>query len=535
MKHHNIILYLILAALFCDISFSQGKTEPDIALVYPQLTKEVLYKNDNSFKPTDSWELFFLSNHFKYEVLNDNALSGIDENIKVVIIPAMQVVDEEMIDEIKQMLDEGKGVLITGNFAQFDEEGNKINPDYKKIIPGFQILQLKGNDGLSVNHSLNGNTPVAMGLKPGQKILLSKKPALFFGSDLSQNCSPLGSYLLSDGEFSGLVVNSTFNNKLLWFGFNFDQLIAENRDQVLMNSISWLSSAKAFINDWPGNISSAGLIYKNLERSSDINSSSGINTGSVKINYFISHQIFEKSAYILKDLKNPGNINILWDDFSFSRLNYKEKSDWLNNIKSSIKQYGNQNYYGISSFGEFYDSSTYNLLNKAGYSFIFSTGYSESFSLSYDSTNNMYLFTQTYVPGPDIESRLNFVIRSAGILYINVDSSNGNISNILNNKRYWFTTFSDLLEWETKRAQLELKTDFTKKDNYEIIIRNNGSSSVENTGIWISAPGITRNMVLDNSGAAGELTFDTEKRMYFLEVYSIGGNQELYFRISAPM
>ncbi len=531
MKHHIIILYLILTSIFCEVSFSQVNSEPDIALVYPQLTKEVLYKNDNSFRPTDSWEIFFLSNHFNYEVLNDNALSGIDENIKVVVIPEMLVVDEEMIEEIEQILEEGKGVLITGSFAHYDEDGNKMNPDDNKIT-GFRILQLKGNDALSVNHSLNGNTPIAIGLRPGQKMLLDKKRALFFASNLSQNCSSLGSYILPDGGFSGLVINLAFNKKLLWFGFNFDQLIGKYRDRVLLNSISWLSSAKAFINDWPGNFSSAGLIYKNLEKSAD---TSGINIGSGKINYFISHQIFEKSGYNLKDLKDPGNINILWDDFFFSKLNQKEKSDWLNDIKSLIKQYGDQKFYGISTFGEFYDPSTYNLLKGAGYSFIFSSGYSECFSLSYDCTYNLYQFTQTYAPGPDLESRLNFVIKSNGIFYVNIDSIQDNISNLLTDKRYWLTTFSNLLEWETKREYLVLKTDFTKIDSYEIIIKNNGSSSVENAGIWISVPDITRNMVLEDSESSGKLTFDTEKKMYFLDVYSIGGYEEISFRISAAM
>jgi hypothetical protein len=535
MKHNIIILYLILTALFCDISFPQGKTEPAIALIYPQLTKEVLYKKDNSFSPTDSWELFFLSQHFKYEMLNDNALSRIDNNVKVVIIPAMQVVDAEMIDEIGQILDEGKGVLITGNFAKYDEDGNIINPDYEKRIPGFEILPLKENDAISVNHSLNGNTPFGIGLKPGQKLLLNKEPELFFASDLSQDCNPLGGYFLSDGELPGLVLNSIFNGRLLWLGFNLEQLIGKNRNQLLLNSLNWLSSPAAFINEWPGNYSSAGLIYKNLEKSSDIDNSFRQNIKSGKINYFISHQIFEKSTYNLKDLADPGNINILWDDFYFSKLNYNEKLIWLNDIKSLFKQYSNQNYYGISSYGEFYDSSTYKLLTETGYSFIFSSGYSESFSIDYDSTNNIYLFTKTYVPGSDIESRLKFVIKSGGIFYVNIDSIQNNISDLLTNKRYWLTTFSDLLEWEIKRAHLELKINLINNDNYEIIIKNNGSSSVENAGIWISSPEMTGNMVLKNSGAAGKLTFDSEKKMYFLEVYSIKGYQEISFRISAPL
>ncbi|HEY6906708.1 MAG TPA: hypothetical protein VI230_04530, partial [Ignavibacteriaceae bacterium] len=57
MKYQIIILFLVLTVLISEQGFSQVNTDPDIALIYPRLTKEVLFNSDSSFSPTDPWEL----------------------------------------------------------------------------------------------------------------------------------------------------------------------------------------------------------------------------------------------------------------------------------------------------------------------------------------------------------------------------------------------------------------------------------------------------------------------------------------------
>lgn len=532
MKRLIIILFLVLSVLVSERVFPQVNADPDIALIYPRVTKEVLYKSDSSFSPTDPWELFFLSNHYKYEVFIDDDLSQVKEDTRVVIIPEMQVVDDDFIEEIRVLLEKGKGILITGNFAQYDEEGNRLNKGPGQIIPGFNIQRLNPDDGLSINYSLNGNTGLADGFKPGQKVLLSTKPSLYFAADLSQNCTSPGSYFLSGTETAGIVECSILNGRLLWFGFDFNQLIGNNRNRLLLNSIKWLSGFSAFLNEWPGNFSSAGLLYKNVNTYSDLFKSLGV---SSKLNYFISPLLFESYSDSLKNLKNRGDIGILWDDFSFSRMDYNEKLRWLHKVKSSIGSFSPPKYYGVSTNGEFYDSTTYNMLVETGFAYIFSPGYSESYSLNYDSTYSVYLFTQTYAPGSDYKSRLKYVINSGGIFYINSDSIRENISNLIHNTEHWLTTFSDLLEWEVERANLELKTRYTDKNHYEITIKNNGSSAIEDLGVWILFPDISKKMVLESPWTQAKLTFNPAKGMYFMEVNSIGGNQEITFSISVSM
>ncbi len=516
-------------------NFSQDKEDLKIALVYPELTKEILYKNDDSFKPTDSWELFFMSSGYQYQMVNDNEIGSIGDDVNVIVIPGMEAADDEIIGEIEQALQDKKGILITGNFAQFDGEGNKSSRDYSKHLLDFQIRQLNDSSD-AVNHSLDGNTPISVGLKPGQKILLSNKSSLFYASDLTGDYNSLGKYFAGNDEFSGMIAYASSNGRLLWFGFTFDQLIGKNRNRVLFNSLNWLSSVpEAFINYWPSDFSSAVLYYKKIEKIADIDTSYLHGIGQEEINYFITPQIIGKSEDELKLPVNDGNLNLIWDDFFFSGLTHPIASARLDQVKLAIDRYCNQDSYGILSYGEFYDTTTYTLLNEEGYSFLFSSGYSDSFSYNYDSTKNIYRFTRTYSPGKNYKDRMNFVLSSGGIFYVDTDSLKDMVPASLADKKIWYTTFSELLDWIIKRSKLEVKTKITGNDNYEIIIKNNNPSMVENTGIWISVPGVTKNLSLEYPGEAGDLTFDSGKKMYFLRVNSIGGYQNISYRISAQM
>ncbi len=235
-----------------------------IALIYPSSTKDVLYKTNPSYNPTEEWELFFLSQNYNYEVINDYDIDEIGSDINVLVIPSMEVVSDDMIDVLNQLLEEGKGILLTGNFADFDEQGKKRTGNHNNLTD-FEIAKFNKDEQLSVNHFLNGNTPFSEGLKPGQKILLSFKPLLYYARNISGNARPEGSYMLSEYELPGIVSEEVTNGRLLWLGFNLSQIIDKHRDLLISNSLKWLSSRpEVFINNWPGNSEFLVVLCKNI-------------------------------------------------------------------------------------------------------------------------------------------------------------------------------------------------------------------------------------------------------------------------------
>lgn len=536
MRIYFIILLLILTVLIPAELHTQNLNELNIALVYPALTKEVLYKNDSSFIPTDLWELFFMSNHLKYEMIDDNSLDKISNNINIVVLPSLQVITESMIEEIDGLNKGGKGILITGDFAEFDENGNKASPEIRNRILAFQISQLSGINEISINHTLAGNTPFSIGMKPGVKILLNSKPKLYYASEIKCECSIAGNYIPVNGNFSdtlsGIISDSKTSGRLLWFGFNFDQLIGSNKDKLLLNSFNWLSSKPVvMINNLPGKYYSAGIIYRDIENTGEINLYDSLYK-SEKINYFISLQLIENPGLKLKDFAYIGNINLIWDDFYFSKIPFGEKEEWLDKTRLSIKENTGQDYFGIYSFGCINDSSVYRYLKSAGYSFEFSSGYSDSFSFDYDSLNNIYSYLMSPLTGENYKSHLNFILKNDGIIYINTDSlcSKKVLDEYTNNENIWFTTFSDLLGWELKKERLNLTTGFTD-NNYKIEIENNGSADIRDVGIWISIPGISGNLHIIEPDKSADLTFNYDKKMFYLNVNLIRSNQKLVFRI----
>jgi hypothetical protein len=537
MKHRNFILFIVLTFFLSPEFYSENINTLKFALVYPELTKEVLYKNDGSFKPTDDWEIFFMSNHLKYEMINDNSIDEIKDDIDVVIFPSTEAVTEDLIEGIEELLNRGKGILITGNFAVFDEEGSRINTDLQYRILDFRITRLPDVNEISINHTLIGNTPFSIDLMPGTKILLKQKPGLYFASGPSGMCSNEGYYFPVNKNFtdtiSGIISENKFSGRLLWLGCNFDQLIGENRDKFLMNSFNWLSPKPvAFINDLPGDYLSVTIIYRYIEKQKDINSGKTL-ADSNKISYFVSPIVFENSGSKIKDLNNGGTLNILWDNFFFSKLSPEKKEKWLIQTKYLIKEITGQDYTGIASYGELYDSSDYRYLSDTGYSFNFYSGYGNSFFIDNNSVRNIYSFINQSIPGKDYHSGLNFILNNNGIIYLNADSlkANENYFKDLVDKHLWITTFSDLLKWMAKKGQLKISGDFVDNE-YKISIWNNGSDDIHNLSVWISAPFLTSSLYIKNTYSDGKMTFEPDIKMYNLKIDFIPGKGNVSFTIA---
>lgn len=531
MKNYYIIFLIILSILIPDDLIPQSRKDLNLVLVYPELTKTLLYNTDSKFEPTDSWELYLMSNHFNYRMIQDKYLDEINDQDDVVIIPSLEAVTEEMIENIEEILSKGKGILITGNFAAFDAEGNRTGEFQRKILD-LQISFIAGVNSVSINHTLIGNTPFSYNLMPGFKILLQSKPELYYGARISDKSISVGSYFPADNilpdTLPGIISEIKLPGRLLWFGFDFVQLIGSERDEFLLNSFNWLASKPvSFVNYLPGEYKSAGIIYKNIERPADLNYIDS-SYSFQKINFFMTPAIFETSKAELKNLFDSSNIDVIWDNFFFSNLSFSRRIDWLKATKSIIEGITQQKYFGISSYGELNDSIVSRCLNEADYLFNFSPGYAGHFAINFDSTRSLYNFINTTTEN----SGLNFIIDNNGIFYLNADTlhSGGNFKNLLNDPDIWITTFSDLLKWRLSQEQLELSTVYID-DGYEVRIRNKGSSNIENIGIWLSIPDINNNLYIKNPDNSVKFTFNKNKQMYYLKINLFKSYQNVVYEI----
>ncbi len=530
MKKYHIILSILLAGLWTVPIIPAEKSNIKVALIYPSLTKDILYKNNPAFKPTEDWELFFLSRDYDYEMLDDNEIDEIGIDIDAVVVPSMEVVSEDMLNELEQLMEEGKGLLLTGNFAEFDENGTRRIKGNGNLL-NFEIKVVSKNEKLSINHFLEGGTPFSVDLKPGQKILLSFSSSLYYADNLSGNSHPGGSYLLPDYKFPGIVSNSFLNGRILWFGFGLNQIIDQNKDILIYNSLKWLSSQpEAFINYWPGSNECSAIIYKNVEISSGINTSQKSNENSGSLNYFVSPAFLERYPDQLKEAADSNNINFIWDDFFFSQMGSAEKNAWLKKTHAIITETTGQNYCGVLSYGDIKNADTFKMLAQNGYSFIFTTGYSDSFFFNYDTTNNIYQFYKPSI-GEGVQQILKSGCKTGGVFYVDQDSAGKNLYAQLAEQNCWITTFSDLINWTEKRKNLSISISRTEDDNYVVNFKNDNTSYMTNVKVWFSIPPLNKRVFVSIDGLERKLVFDPDKEMYYLVLPAIGGYKQISFTI----
>ncbi len=320
------------------------------------------------------------------------------------------------------------------------------------------------------------------------------------------------------------------NGRVLWFGFGLSQLIDQNKNILLYNSLKWLSSQpEAFINYWPGNNECSAIIYKNIESSSAIKTIQKSKVNSETLNYFVSPALLDKYPDQIKESAGSNNINIIWDDFFFSQMDYAEKNAWLKKTHDLINDITGQDYSGVLSYRNIKDASTYGILAQNGYSFVFKSGYSDSFFFDYDTTNNLYLFDKPSY-GEGIQQFLESDPKTGGIYYVDKDSVD-KFNLQMAKQNCWITTFSDLINWTEKRKNLSIGINQTKDDNYEVNFKNNNTSSISNIEIWISIPRVNKRVFVSIAGLERELTFDPDKKMYCLVLPTIGGYKEISFTI----
>ncbi len=533
MINYYIIFLFILTVFIPAEIIPENKQDLNLVLVYPGLTKKLLHNADSKFSPTDEWELFLMSNNLKYRMIEDKDLDEIKDEDDVVIIPSLEAISAEMIENIEEILREGKGILITGNFAEFDVQG-KRNNDLQRNLLNFHIVSIPEINSISISHTLIGNTPLSFNLKPGFNILLKSKPDIYCGSEISENCKSAGYYFPINKTFpdslTGIISQNKFAGRLLWCGFDFNQMIGNERNKFLLNSFNYLASKpEAYVNYFPDKYKSAGIIFKNIDQPSDLNFLK-LSTVSQKINFIINPGMFEKSGDDIKRITDSSDIVILWDDFFFSNISSSAKGNWLKKTKSFAEDITNQTYFGISSYSGQNDSTTINYLKDAGYSFIFSPGYSDAFAIDFDSTSKNYYFINSSIAGLNETEGFNFIIKNKGIFYLNGDSIlvGGKFKPYTDNPAIWFTTFSDLLNWILKREQIEVTIN-SLTDEYEVRIRNNSSSGIENIGIWLSIPDINGNLHIKNQDNSVKFTFDSYEKMYFLNISKIEGYKDLLY------
>ena len=143
-KHFNIFSFLII---LCGIliPYNTITAQPKIAILYSELTEKV--DNSNSNKVIDAitaWELFLMQDKIPYSVIYDDDLeSGIDDEFDILILPTVNFISNEQMEELQNFLASGKSIISTGSKLFYQEN---ILDEYQNLETLFGLSNIKAMD-----------------------------------------------------------------------------------------------------------------------------------------------------------------------------------------------------------------------------------------------------------------------------------------------------------------------------------------------------------------------------------------------------
>ncbi len=249
-KHSNIFSFLIIV---CGILISHSTiiAQPKIAILYSELTEKI--NNSNSVKVIDAitaWELFLMQDKIPYTVIYDEDLeSGIDDEFDILILPSVNFISNEQMEELQKFLASGKSIISSGSKLLFQE--NILN-EYQNLETLFGLSNLKtmDSDNLSFSHSLTPNHLNQFSMYDDLILQITNKNQVLLCEEVNINQSACG-YILYDTDFnsrkSSILFGTVGSSRFLWTGFDLGDVIGGNSDlnafkQLISNAITWMDN-----------------------------------------------------------------------------------------------------------------------------------------------------------------------------------------------------------------------------------------------------------------------------------------------------
>jgi len=256
------IKIILLVLTFLSIGFAQYQDDVNIGVVHSELTKQLKYKNNTEFSPILDWELFLLNHKIRYRVFDDQNLEEDDfEDIDVLILPAVEVMSDDAIYNLKNFIEKGKGLLILGKPGQFDLTGNKRNRDALNLLSGISVVNLPDKNIISEKLVFNSAGFLNRGTGSESYLILNKPDpfyAIYFPNDAIIEAEYVfrnNDYLKEETHPSIVSVHKE-NGRIIWFGnqlsqFSLEPVDRESLAKIFLNSINWLGNKPvAWITDF---------------------------------------------------------------------------------------------------------------------------------------------------------------------------------------------------------------------------------------------------------------------------------------------
>lgn len=570
MKLNVTISVTFLAALLF-IFVSNISAQNRIGLVYSANTKNIISPGQPS--ASDTWELYFMKNKTAYKIITDDDLDDNDlDDVDLLIFPNVQVLNEDQLDNIKDFLNERKGIFILGKFGTHNDDGKARSSSYLKSLTGFEAEEVSRDSKISFLHTLGGNSALTHNIESGSKLLISAKPIPLAVSNPLVPVDYLGEYLLTGNfikEDEKAIKHCAASielreGKIVWLGFGLEQLIGGNSEKVifdsfLINIFDWLGNQPiAYLNTWPKKYDAAAVFtayidpqYLNIDEFEN-----SFKRLSVKGNFFLSYTSAALHPKILSALGLLGEINLTWDEYSFYQMAIQDKRDWLRQAFGLLKSSSGQSSFGLRVFGPIVTSENLKLIKESGFEYIYTNGINASLMPEKNVSNGLFVITKENREAANVfkssryRSNLDLAasvfksdydrVKNHGGLYVlnflnqinKIDGSYeyqflSDLKRYLEKNNAWITTFSQVIDW--LNIKREIRTSIYKEDEgrFTLQVYNNAPKNAEDVSIRISVPQSITDLQLGTGIKNYTVTFDDAKKNFFLTLPLLRSKESL--------
>jgi len=218
------------------------------------------------------WELLLLGLRVPFKIIDERDIGGgIDKDFDVVIMPATEALSKRQRRRIKDYVNNGGGLIASGRFGMFDEDGNRTDDDswFQDLFGATQTNEVIAQP-YGYLQSIDGNTPLSNGIPIGYQLNIAAQQPLTLArllepaEDDKNGVQAAGRFIAYDPRdqdffkpYTSVLYREYGRGRMVWMRFNPQDVSREKEQQenyqrLIVNSIGHLARVTSIsFSPWP--------------------------------------------------------------------------------------------------------------------------------------------------------------------------------------------------------------------------------------------------------------------------------------------
>jgi len=479
-KHFNIFSFLII---LCGVLISHSTiiAQPKIAILYSELTEKIDISNSNKIIDAITvWELFLMQDKIPYAIIYDDELeSGIDDEFDILILPCVNIISNEQMEELQDFLASGKSIISAGSKLFYQEN---ILDEYQNLKTLFGLSNIKSmdSDNLSFSHSLKPNHLNQFSMYDDLILQITNKNQVLLceGVNNNQSCG----YIFNDNNFnsdkSSIIFGTVGTGRFLWTGFDLGDVIGGNSDlnafkRLILNAITWMDNQPdVYIANFNESLSSPVIVTLQYNNALEIELIDVLHKNNIIPNLIVtpdqkvSKEILSKFSNdeIILELSGDNTLNEMIENFN------RDYEVSLSSILVDKKILGNTDFNSLQSTG------INKILHREQAPGLPKFLNKELLLIPYAISGNI----------PSSNNVVNFLNYNPKInCDVNTEDEFLKKINQIKSLQYNFITFSELEKWWKLREQITYEIKYTSEN--EIWLTNKNSVPISDLNVFFNS------------------------------------------------